>query len=488
MILCFPDPYPDELLYSLWARFSDRVRYFSEKYALRELFGSDRIHPIIDLPCHLGLFTEKLPAGCKYTADYFIDQHTLFPLYSPFMSRERATALRELMIANESRGLPQGFYRRFGIVNSLVPRMPWLRYCPICWQEDRTSFGETYWHRSHQVPSFEICPFHTVFIENSSIRGRGYFSGKTLVPAECIPLVASPRFADSSPLCKVLVGIAEDISYLLEHPGITLSPHLFREQYRILMANRGFLKKGKTGRNADLLDAFVDYYTPSLLHQFNCEMNEHSPHRSWLIRLVTVANGYQPPLHHLLAMHFLGATVNDFFSQKIKRPSPFGQGPWPCLNPACEHYQQRCITNYQIEDSQGKNNRPVGIFSCACGFIYSRTGPDRLPEDMFRKGKVLSYGAVWEAKFKELWLDPTITRREIARFLGTSEGNVTYRAIKLHLTNPRISRRNKKGTSPRLLRNIQWRRTQWLTLVESTPEKGRTSLQSEAPGLHRWLY
>src|SRR5713101_530955 len=193
MILCFPDPYPDELLYSLWARFSDRVCYRSEKYVLKELFGSSRIRPIIDLPCHIGLFTEKLPAGCKYTADNLIDQHTLSPLYSPFMSRERATALRELMIANEAQGLPQGFYRRFGIVNSLEPRLLWLRYCPICWQEDKTIFGEAYWHRSHQVPGFEVCPLHGTFIENSSFRIREKISEKMLYSAESIQPVASPR-------------------------------------------------------------------------------------------------------------------------------------------------------------------------------------------------------------------------------------------------------------------------------------------------------
>jgi hypothetical protein len=486
MITCFPDPYPDELLYSIWARFSDRVRYPSEKRVLIDLFDKARIRPIIDLPCHIGLFTEKLPVGCTYTADNFIDQHTLFPFYSPFMSRERATALREQMIANESQGHPQGFYRRFGIVNSLVPRMPWLRYCPVCWQEDRTNFGEAYWHRRHQVPGFEICPLHGTFIENSSVGIRSHLSSRTLVSANCILSIASPRFADPSPLCKALICIAENIDYLLEHPGNSLSPDLFRDQYRTLLATRGFLKRGIVHR-LDLLDAFVDYYTTSLLTHFNCDMNNHYKSRSWLIRLVTAVNGYQHPLHHLLTMHFLGATAKDFFSQNIKLPSPFGEGPWPCLNPACEHYQQRCIITSQIVDTQRKENRPAGIFACTCGFMYRRIGPDCLPEDVFRRDAVLSYGAIWEAKLKELWLDPTISRRDIARFLDTSEGNVTNQGIKLHLANPRLSPRNREGR-PRLIRNIQWYRTRWLALLEASPEKGRTSLKRGARSLYTWLY
>src|SRR6266568_2742074 len=486
MIRCFPDPHPDELLYSLWARFSDHVGYFSEKYILRELFGSDRITPIIDLPCHLGLFTEKLSADCEYTVDNFIDQHTLFPFYSPFMSQERASTLRELMIANESRGLPQGFYRRFGIANSLVPRMSWLRYCPICWQEDRTNFGEAYWHRSHQVPGFEICPLHGTFIENSSFRIRHRNpSGKTLFSAESILPIASPRFADSSPLCKGLICIAEDIDYLLQHPGISLSPHLFRDQYRTLLATRGFLKRGIVN-HIDLLNAFINYYTSSLLCQFNCEMNNSCIYSYWLVRLVTEAR-YQHPLHHLLAMHFLETTAKDFFNQEIKCPSPFSKGPWPCLNPTCVHYHQKCVNTYQLKEAQTKENRPIGIFACTCGFIYSRKGPDTLPEDAFQKDSVLSYGAAWEAKLKELWADPTLTRREIADFLGMSEENVTNRAIKLHLTNTRVSPRKKKGKSLRLIRDTQWCRAKWLAVVESSPEKGRTFLRKIEPSLYKWL-
>lgn len=486
MIPCFPDPYPDELLYSLWARFSDRVHYFSEKYVLKELFGCENIRPTIDLPCNIGFFTEQLPSDCKYTADYFIDQHTLFPLYCPFMSQERANSLRGLMTSNKTQGTPQGFHRRFGIANSLSPRILWLRYCPICWQVDKTRFGEAYWHRSHHVPGFVVCPLHGTFIENSSfpIRRR-VLSRKKLFSAECILPIASPRFADSSPLCKALLSIAEDIGYLLEHPRIFLSPDLFHDQYRTLLTKQGFLIEGGVVRNVALLRAFLDYYTSPLLLQLNCNLKVHTP---WLIRLVTKANEYHHPFHHLLTMNFLGATAREFFSQNIKRPSPFGEGPWPCLNPACVHYHQRCINTYQLKEVQTQKNRPIGIFACICGFKYSRKGPDNLPEDAFRKDSVLTYGSAWEAELKELWLDPTITRRQIARFLGTSEGNVTNRAIELHLTNPRISPRNKEGTSPQQLHDIQWRRTQWLTLVKSRPDKGRTSLQSEAPGLYKWLY
>jgi hypothetical protein len=275
---------------------------------------------------------------------------------------------------------------------------------------------------------------------------------------------------------------------MLEHPGIFPPSHTLHDQYHALLAERGFLTKGGLVRSIDFINAFVEYYTPSLLYQLNCEMNQNSAHSAWLARLVTATNGQQsPPLHHMLAIHFLGSRVENFLCQKIKPSLPFGEGPWPCLNPTCEHYQQKCINVCNLERKWRGGNIIVGSFKCECGFTYVRVGPDRLPEDVFRKDKVISYGEVWNEKLRELWLDSTITRREIARRLGMSEGNVTNRAIKLGLDVPRTSPYKSKGR-PRKIRNIQWYRTQWLVHVETASEKGITSLREGAPALYQWLY
>ena len=55
MLEYFPDPYPDEILYSVWARLSDRVRSQSKQEVLRELFGSKHYRGGVDLPVTLAL-------------------------------------------------------------------------------------------------------------------------------------------------------------------------------------------------------------------------------------------------------------------------------------------------------------------------------------------------------------------------------------------------------------------------------------------------
>ncbi|MBR1752184.1 MAG: TniQ family protein [Ruminococcus sp.] len=35
-----------------------------------------------------------------------------------------------------------------------------LRYCPVCAADDREKYGETYWHRVHQIPEISVCAKH----------------------------------------------------------------------------------------------------------------------------------------------------------------------------------------------------------------------------------------------------------------------------------------------------------------------------------------
>jgi hypothetical protein len=76
MITCFPDPYPDELLYSICARYGERVRYPNQrKFLIQELFGSKCSSATVGLPCHLAHLISVLPPGHSYTVKRLIDNH-----------------------------------------------------------------------------------------------------------------------------------------------------------------------------------------------------------------------------------------------------------------------------------------------------------------------------------------------------------------------------------------------------------------------------
>ncbi len=84
MIANFPDPHEGELLYSVLARFAERMGYPARFTSLRELFGVHHGVPAIALPNKLDRLVSVLPPGSIYPADSLIQRNTLLPLYAPF--------------------------------------------------------------------------------------------------------------------------------------------------------------------------------------------------------------------------------------------------------------------------------------------------------------------------------------------------------------------------------------------------------------------
>src|SRR5215213_8193677 len=128
MVALFPTPYPDELFYSLCARYSDRVGYRDKAAVNVELFGSRGFAASIDLPSHLHHFEANLPQHHSLTADRIITEHTLFPYYSPFLPVSRSELLSDQM--KSSRG--SAVHKTSGITASTIRSLDWLRFCPIC--------------------------------------------------------------------------------------------------------------------------------------------------------------------------------------------------------------------------------------------------------------------------------------------------------------------------------------------------------------------
>ncbi|HEY9707490.1 MAG TPA: TniQ family protein, partial [Oculatellaceae cyanobacterium] len=95
MIPCFPVPLPDELLYSLIARYSDRMQYPDKQSLHQELFADKNATAVVDLPSHLSHLLGVLPPVHGYTVERLIDEHTLLPFYSPFLPTERVNLIRE---------------------------------------------------------------------------------------------------------------------------------------------------------------------------------------------------------------------------------------------------------------------------------------------------------------------------------------------------------------------------------------------------------
>jgi len=425
----FTDFLPDETVYSVACRYFDRMQFRSYSIVSQHLFGGQTNGVVTDLPSSLEHLIQALPPYHRYTADIIIDQHTLFPLYAPFLSFERSSILRHRMKA----GSPAVHWIA-GITTSRVSRVQWLRYCPACVDYDRLTYGECYWHRVHQVPGVLVCPIHEIMLEDSSVNMAHGYNVAQFCSAEC-SVNTLPQHRVPAHLCAILVQIARNAKWLLEQP-VSIDQGYVRQLYLSLLAERGLVATRGRVRYAKLKKVALDYYPADLLEKLECGIQSKE---NWLANWTVIRH----PLHHLLFIQLLCETTQEFFTKPHPTSAPFGNGPWPCLNPLCSHFQERVITSYTLRHSP--LNRPIATFACLCGFKYSRSGPDIDDEASFRIGAISQYGDVWDQQLTTYWLDPKIPTSQIACLMHVSTKTVQRQAARLGLPfAPDIPRRGKR--------------------------------------------
>jgi hypothetical protein len=187
-----PEIYPDELIYSWAGRYYSHNGYPGYRQALDDLLigKNDRVHFEFSAPFN----TDAIKAlGSMYSYQELILQHTMFPYYARFEPLERRRKALAELIAGNSR------------VSSLMQfqsdkRARYMRFCPECSKEDRKDFGETYFHRLHQIRNIGICVKHQCNLIDTTIRLHQNSSPRLHVAEEVIPQESSTIKSDSKEL------------------------------------------------------------------------------------------------------------------------------------------------------------------------------------------------------------------------------------------------------------------------------------------------
>ena len=104
MIPHFPDPYPGEAFYSVYARFCERLGLDKNFIASRFFFGKS-CEISVQLPHRFDHVVSNLPPGHSYTADQLIDEHTLLPFFAPFIDSARYQQAKSEMRGNGGAGI-----------------------------------------------------------------------------------------------------------------------------------------------------------------------------------------------------------------------------------------------------------------------------------------------------------------------------------------------------------------------------------------------
>lgn len=260
MIVQFPSFLPDELVYSLLARYYVKSGYIRYTFAAEDLFQSKTIRPDIEFinaytPAALQMITKDM------SIEDVILKHTMFPYYGRFLPKERRNKAFKALIQMQG-----NYHNLLPMPKSRNETDRFLRYCPICAENDRKQYGETYWHRLHQFQGIKICPLHKCYLMDSDVIINGKAS-PTLVSAETVipEVINSPLFCDNEIECKIAQYMADVFQSEVDLQGdITVGQFLHSR-----LENTPYRSIRGEQRNIALLHAnFTEYYKNLLDNHF----------------------------------------------------------------------------------------------------------------------------------------------------------------------------------------------------------------------------
>ena len=249
MITYLPEIYPDELVYSWFCRYYIHSGCFTHSMALKELLYNRCNNPSKEFIGHLNPDAEKKIKEI-YNIDELIMNHTMFPQYARFIPLEqKKKALYHL---------GHDFCDAHHLF-CILPRNDneqYLRFCPLCAMEDREKYGETYWHRKHQIRNMNICTKHKCKLEQSDVTAK---SEQTFIlcPAENHVYDKEPIIVDN----PLLIQFSEYIEYIFDAHINFNDIHLCAILYHGMSKTKYLKSTGRTRYTKMLADDIKEYYT-----------------------------------------------------------------------------------------------------------------------------------------------------------------------------------------------------------------------------------
>lgn len=207
MIIYLPEIYPDELVYSWFCRYAVHSGYITNKQVLQDLYCKKSDTPIKEFIGNLNP-TARRYIDKMYPLRELVLNHTMYPQYARFIPLEqKKDALHKLCYKNCDA------HHLFAI----LPRCKderYMKYCPVCAKEDRQKYGETYWHRKHQIRNMGICPKHKCKLQDSNVSAKSMNTYIFLAAENVVPYSEECVFADN----PLQIKFAEYIEQVFDTP------------------------------------------------------------------------------------------------------------------------------------------------------------------------------------------------------------------------------------------------------------------------------
>lgn len=307
-MLNFPMPYAQELIYSTVARAGVRAGIVSPKQLLDDIFGNRKVIATFDMPSHLQSIIRLYKNG-KYDAEALIYQHTLFPIYAPFLPEDR----RQKCINWMKKSSQGSVHLASGLNASRLPILEKARYCPNCLQEQVNQNGEPFWSRHWQIVGADYCIKHRRQLVNTILDFRSSHRHEFVpISATLLPNINQNH---SIPSHDDLF-LTEKIIDLLQVKTTKFATYeQWTEFYKGLAFSNNCVKGNKHIVFEKIREKFLSRWDIALLKRFN--LDELESNNNWLISIFRKHRKSFSYLEHILVIEAFWAKTWNF--EKIFR-------------------------------------------------------------------------------------------------------------------------------------------------------------------------
>lgn len=472
MLYHFPQPYHDELFYSILARYFKRTPETNSINVIQALFGKKMSNLGKSIPFGISNIFKQLEIFEYPSEKEIAKNHSLFYYYTNFLSPVvMSETYKQLLF-----GMTQGERILLnGITLDHSPRnfrnLPYgprnFRYCPKCLITDIEQYGETYWRASFQIPTVFICQRHETLLEESTVS----IHTDGLIPAtkeNCVSNEPKKRMTQKTILFLLLLAkesvklAKEELNFYFEGKALLL----------LHLKMKGLLDRYGVVKKEELLQRLIKFYglnffeiidlNPNKVVERYCEDIDYDLHLlSYLEQIVIII--------------FLAGNIEDFISAVPMNDPLHGF----IRNPRCKNKNCQSIVRLEF-DSRFEDNMRRKIttlsYSCACGMIYRCIWGEK---EIHRQSEHSFYAWYKSDEFyievREKIYITNLSILEVAKIYNLHELEVEM-----------ILHNSLNEEVDEVL--IQSFREKWSSYIKANPNKHYLQLKYENLKLFTWLY
>ncbi len=368
------NPLPDETLCSVIGRSFILSRGNSSGSFLEKTFGTKHAVVATGMPSRISVLTERLQQNSiDICANDIINNNTLYPYFSAFLSPLYAKLLRHKMLSSDGRSMKIGS----GLVAHGLGAAEPLRQCNSCRNDDFEKYGQPFWHRSHQLPGVCVCYLHEEPL--FEVRGPAHNSARHLLmlPSNTNPPPQINYRSNRSVVPHVTNHLSHELarwSHLLLFTQLVPRPLVFlRDLYVRRLIDLGFSSQNGRIRQKELSDYILNYHINfNYLNDSTDLAHLTSGVLSWVAKLVRKPKAAHHPLQHILFAMTIFDNWNTYlaafnFSKPIRKKNN---------TPNKEDKTRQMIFNLIEENkfSLRKTALHVGLSVTTVGIIANQLG------------------------------------------------------------------------------------------------------------------